>query len=1362
MYPKQRYALVSLGLLMVVWIVLLSVSQNVAQAAGPFPKGTGTLRAFSFQGMALAASPDLVIEKIEYEPAIIQVGTGANLTVTVKNQGDSMAAGFYVYMYVDPLQQPPNSTTAYTTRTFWGVPLAPGETFRWTRTQQIFNQNGVYPVYAWVDRDNQVAETNENNNLGGPVYITVGETGDAFEPDNLCSQAHWILTDGAEQTHHLNPIPDVDWVKFNGVNGVTYRIQGIADGADADLELALMAECGGPPSYGGGTGQDFTYTVVTDGIYYLKIQHLKEAYGPNNAYRLRITEQDHCTRYFEPNSSCSTSGDIGVDQAAQVHTFCQANDADWTSFQAEAGASYIVEAKNIGARANAQVQLYASCASDELKNGPKIEITTSQTQKFYIKAHPLDGQIYGNDTEYSLRVTKISACAPDTFENDDAVSTAQTIPVDGLAQTHTICPAGDADWGSFRAIADTTYTLETSNLGNHADTLLCLYDATGSQLIRCDDDGGPGLGSRLVWKAPDNGVYTVKTDHQQPNQAGPATQYDLRIYTGLCTSDYFEPDNTQNSAQRIAVNGSVQRHSVCPAKDMDWVKFTAAPGPYLIETNNLGLEADPVLELYDANGARLAANDDFADGAAARISYIFSDSQTYFIKISHFNPVAYGAGTEYSLKVTAGSPTATPPTPTPYPTLTPTPTPPPSQVKTILLVNPAQIERLYNSTRAGQLLSKVQALAAHSTVRGEVIRLDRNEMVSAMYADWNADSTNVEKANLVAAAIRQVIMTYLRQHSGVEYIVLVGDDQALPFRRIPDRTPDNPQERLYLRVSKNHPTGAALHANYFLTDNYYADLEPTAFEGRELYLPDLAIGRILETPENMIAIIDTYLEKQTLTVSKVLVTGYDFVQDGAQVTCDAWKSASGSNAVDCSLIGDAWLAADFKNKQLGADPFYNVQSISGHADHSQEGVPIKDQSAITATDILISAADLSRALIYTIGCHAGLNVPDSDTGYPLDLAQVFLYKKANYVANTGYGWGNKGTIGLQEELMHLYTHQLLNDSQSSIGKALAAAKRQYYSQTTKPNGYDEKILEEWTFYGLPMYQMITGSVLGPGDDPFPSVQIATDLSGSLGSTGVISQIFNVALKSTLPPSQSMAQVTTQDGDYFSLDRHQYAVTGEPLQPLFFAKINISGLPARSLVWLSGKFESIFNFKPLIAAPINEYASPAPNQELQPANWYPAVPASLQLLAGKENLVSQFGQFNPGGQELRLFKDLQVEVYYSNSSDQTPPEVQSIGSRYNPLTRRVEIKVSANDAAGIQRVLITYTRGDGRWQSIDAAPGPTSQNWQAQLPAGGALRFLVQVVDRGGNVTTAANKGQYYTPDGLQFANYGFFLPLLKR
>ena len=152
------------------------------------------------------------------------------------------------------------------------------------------------------------------------------------------------------------------------------------------------------------------------------------------------------------------------------------------------------------------------------------------------------------------------------------------------------------------------------------------------------------------------------------------------------------------------------------------------------------------------------------------------------------------------------------------PTPTPTPTPNPSAVRTLILVNRTQLVQLHGESAVAPLMNKLAELAQHPQVRGEIIRLDNNTEVSAAYAVWLSDLGNADKANQLASAIRAVVVNYLNQRSGVEYLVLVGDDRALPMRRIPDQTP-RVSEANYKYTDAGNPTGAALKANHFLSDD---------------------------------------------------------------------------------------------------------------------------------------------------------------------------------------------------------------------------------------------------------------------------------------------------------------------------------------------------------------------------------------------------------------------------------------------------------------------------------------------------------------------------------------------------------------
>ena len=93
--------------------------------------------------------------------------------------------------------------------------------------------------------------------------------------------------------------------------------------------------------------------------------------------------------------------------------------------------------------------------------------------------------------------------------------------------------------------------------------------------------------------------------------------------------------------------------------------------------------------------------------------------------------------------------------------------------------------------------------------------------------------------------------------------MLVGGDNAIPFFRVPDETKISNESDYYSQLTSagalNTGRGAANKTyiggstfyRFIQTDNYYADRKPTPWRGRALYLPELAIGRLVETPDDI-------------------------------------------------------------------------------------------------------------------------------------------------------------------------------------------------------------------------------------------------------------------------------------------------------------------------------------------------------------------------------------------------------------------------------------------------------------------------------------------------------------------------------
>src|SRR3990172_2895844 len=226
-------------------------------------------------------------------------------------------------------------------------------------------------------------------------------------------------------------------------------------------------------------------------------------------------------------------------------------------------------------------------------------------------------------------------------------------------------------------------------------------------------------------------------------------------------------------------------------------------------------------------------------------------------------------------------------------------------------------------------------------------------------------------------------------------MVVAGDDDVVPQRRVPDETIVG-NEALYVLDSLTKP-GSPLYSSllyvFVLTDDYYADDVPTPWAGRELYVPDRPVGRLVETPEEIGAAADAFvasngiLDYSTTASATALVSGYDFFTDGANVT--AVNLAQKLNT--STLIDPTWTADELRCAMLGQASGTltgcTVRSvIAANAHYTQYaalsayGFDVDDFTDILNSNQVAAAGGatpaLERRVVFTMGCHGGLNVPD--------------------------------------------------------------------------------------------------------------------------------------------------------------------------------------------------------------------------------------------------------------------------------------------------------------------------------------------------------------------------------------------------
>ncbi|MFH1632590.1 MAG: LamG-like jellyroll fold domain-containing protein [Chloroflexota bacterium] len=116
--------------------------------------------------------PDLTIENIVTHPITPTINQSFIISVTLKNQGLGIAVDFYGYIMTAIYQDKVPSNCDEGTLWIYTGPLNPGETRIITRTLAGISTPGPHQFYANVDSACEISESNEDNNIFGPITVT--------------------------------------------------------------------------------------------------------------------------------------------------------------------------------------------------------------------------------------------------------------------------------------------------------------------------------------------------------------------------------------------------------------------------------------------------------------------------------------------------------------------------------------------------------------------------------------------------------------------------------------------------------------------------------------------------------------------------------------------------------------------------------------------------------------------------------------------------------------------------------------------------------------------------------------------------------------------------------------------------------------------------------------------------------------------------------------------------------------------------------------------------------------------------------------------------------------------------------------
>ena len=377
---------------------------------------------------------------------------------------------------------------------------------------------------------------------------------------------------------------------------------------------------------------------------------------------------------------------------------------------------------------------------------------------------------------------------------------------------------------------------------------------------------------------------------------------------------------------------------------------------------------------------------------------------------------------------------------------------------------------------------------------------------------------------------------------------------------------------------------------------------------------------------------------------------------------------------------------------------------------------------------------LAGRLLFTLGCTPGLNLPDTSLGVRDDWVQR-LAGKAVYVANTGYGYADGKVVGLTERLLALYAGRV--GGQQTAGQALMYAKQAYLGGLGLYTNYDEKVMMEATYYGLPMYRFA---------DPVADLPPTSPTTSTDPITALTSASFNVdptfttesaerrelhgrrrsgpagrADRPVLPRTSVYATVAGQDAHDALITSLE--TTREPAPPPRPTGRQRRRRPGAHRVRV-GLFPVLVHQRD----DVRHSGRPAAGRR----------PPSRALVRADTDPAT-----GPTTGTTELFDHTGLQVFYSDEqrpdpADDHPPTATRSGGNAT-FTMRVE------DNSTVKRVVVLQqTTTGGPWTLRELTQSGATWSGTFNVGSTGTLRWIAQAVDGAGNVALTTNRGELQT------------------
>lgn len=675
------------------------------------------------------------------------------------------------------------------------------------------------------------------------------------------------------------------------------------------------------------------------------------------------------------------------------------------------------------------------------------------------------------------------------------------------------------------------------------------------------------------------------------------------------------------------------------------------------------------------------------------------------------------------------------------------------------------------------------------SVDGAVLSIDAAPAVQAARAALDANPCSMSARSALTTAINAYVAAQLGgERSHISSIVLIGGDDIVPLAPVAQHTaqfneashaadlrrttaPDGSACPATVAASTVDacatPLSAAAAGNFILSDDPYGLANAYRSLGGYLYVPTVGVGRLVETPRQIIDATARFVSASgVLAADSTLAVGYGAWSELPALVTEnlAWRAPSGPG------LPAVWDKAVLENRLFGGTSA-RVVSINTHADETRmiPGIPNAEDGTASEDDMFTAdghvpaasapgeppvASTLAGALIFMIGCHAGGNLPTSYYGNVADWADVFA-PAGGFVGNTGYGLANSVSTALSERLLGLYSNWVgvtTGGNRVSAAGALTYAKQSYLGGLGLYSGYDEKVLMEAVYYGLPMYTFAdTGTAkTAPLPERPADLTAVQNTGGLLAASLTLAPTFRAVTK-TDDSGRSVSYLTANGQD-------PLVVPGQPILPRVVSKLDQapSGLVARGALITGLSSERVASGTPLTPAiakaTIGVAETAADRSNVAFPSTFATITTQQSPTGPIDLLVTTPGRVesaSDGTGMLEQFTSMHVDVVYGDagSNDTTAPAIQTV-TMPAQFSRTFKVVADGTTSSVVKVLLLAQAAGESQWRSYPLVEQPQDLNgdgvlesqWAGNVDFDGPFRWIVQVVDGAGNVATESARG----------------------